>query len=103
MALGGILPLLFAPLLIWLLPESVRFLVIKQAPAARIRAILNRLYPGQISDNLRFILPAQPAAGNAMRIVPLPPVRFRLADAMAGLLYGAVPGLYPRQLAANAG
>lgn len=33
------------PLLIWLLPESVRFLVIKQAPAARIRAILNRLYP----------------------------------------------------------
>ncbi len=34
---------------------------------------------------------------------PLPPVRFRLADAMAGLLYGAVPGLYPRQLAANAG
>ncbi|CDL23206.1 4-hydroxybenzoate transporter [Klebsiella pneumoniae IS53] len=69
MALGGILPLLFAPLLIWLLPESVRFLVIKQAPAARIRAILNRLYPGQISDNVRFILPAQPAAGNAMRIV----------------------------------
>lgn len=57
------------PLLIWLLPESVRFLVIKQAPAARIRAILNRLYPGQISDNVRFILPAQPAAGNAMRIV----------------------------------
>ncbi|CAH5405169.1 4-hydroxybenzoate transporter PcaK, partial [Klebsiella pneumoniae] len=43
--------------------------VIKQAPAARIRAILNRLYPGQISDNVRFILPAQPAAGNAMRIV----------------------------------
>ncbi|MBS4953777.1 MAG: aromatic acid/H+ symport family MFS transporter [Klebsiella pneumoniae] len=69
MALGGILPLLFAPLLIWLLPESVRFLVIKQAPAARIRAILNRLYPGQISDNVTFILPAQPAAGNAMRIV----------------------------------
>ncbi|MFZ6792824.1 aromatic acid/H+ symport family MFS transporter, partial [Klebsiella pneumoniae] len=69
MALGGILPLLFAPLLIWLLPESVRFLVIKQAPAARIRAILNRLYPGQNSDNVRFILPAQPAAGNAMRIV----------------------------------
>lgn len=43
--------------------------MIKQAPAARIRAILNRLYPGQISDNVTFILPAQPAAGNAMRIV----------------------------------
>ncbi len=43
MALGGILPLLFA-LLIWLLPESVRFLVIKQRPRL-ILAILNRLYP----------------------------------------------------------
>lgn len=43
--------------------------MIKQAPAARIRAILNRLYSGQISDNVTFILPAQPAAGNAMRIV----------------------------------
>ncbi len=69
MALGGILPLLFAPLLIWLLPESVRFLVVKRAPAARIRAILQRLYPGQIADNAEFTLPAQPVNANAMRLV----------------------------------
>jgi hypothetical protein len=43
MALGGILPLLFAPLLIWLLPESVRFLVVKRAPAA---------HPGDITTAL---------------------------------------------------
>ncbi|VFS93947.1 MFS transporter, aromatic acid:H+ symporter (AAHS) family [Raoultella planticola] len=76
MALGGILPLLFAPLLIWLLPESVRFLVVKRAPAARIRAILQRLYPGQIADNAEFTLPAQPVNANTMRLVllaPLPP------------------------------
>lgn len=69
MALGGILPLLFAPLLIWKLPESARFLVIKQAPVARIHAILQRLYPGQVSENVSFILPQQPINSSAMRIV----------------------------------
>lgn len=69
MALGGILPLLFAPLLIWKLPESARFLVIKQAPAARVRAILERFYPGQVSENVSFILPQQTIKSGAMRIV----------------------------------
>ena len=69
MALGGILPLLFAPLLIWKLPESARFLVIKQAPAARIHAILQRFYPDQVSENVSFILPQQPINSSAMRIV----------------------------------
>mgnify|MGYP005984323641 CR=1 FL=1 len=69
MALGGVLPLLFAPILIWKLPESARFLVIKQAPAARIHAILQRFYPGQVSENVQFILPQQPVKSSAMRIV----------------------------------
>ena len=69
MALGGILPLLFAPLLIWKLPESARFLVIKQAPVARIHAILQRCYPGQVSENVSFILQQQPINSSAMRIV----------------------------------
>ena len=69
MALGGILPLLFAPILIWKLPESARFLVIKQAPAERIHAILQRFYPGQVSENVQFILPQQPIKSSAMRIV----------------------------------
>ncbi|WP_052283873.1 MFS transporter [Kluyvera genomosp. 1] len=69
MALGGVLPLLFAPLLIWKLPESARFLVIKQAPVARIHAILQRFYPGQVSENVSFILPQQPIKSSAMRIV----------------------------------
>ena len=85
MALGGILPLLFAPLLIWLLPESVRFLVVKRAPAARIRAILQRLYPGQIADNAEFTLPAQPANTNAMRLVLSR--HYRLGSLMLWLVY----------------
>ncbi len=82
MALGGILPLLFAPLLIWLLPESVRF---KRAPAARIRAILQRLYPGQIADNAEFTLPAQPVNANAMRLVLSR--HYRLGSLMLWLVY----------------
>lgn len=69
MALGGVLPLLFAPFLIWKLPESARFLVIKQAPAARIHAILQRFFPGQISESVSLILPQQPIKSSAMRIV----------------------------------
>lgn len=85
MALGGILPLLFAPLLIWLLPESVRFLVVKRAPATRIRAILQRLYPGQIADNAEFTLPAQPVNANAMRLVLSR--HYRLGSLMLWLVY----------------
>ncbi|MFZ2610302.1 MAG: aromatic acid/H+ symport family MFS transporter [Raoultella planticola] len=85
MALGGILPLLFAPLLIWLLPESVRFLVVKRASAARIRAILQRLYPGQIADNAEFTLPTQPVNANAMRLVLSR--HYRLGSLMLWLVY----------------
>lgn len=68
MALGGVLPLLFAPVLIIWLPESVRFLAIKGAPAARIRRILLRLYPGQIAADAQFAMP-EPAAKSAVGIV----------------------------------
>lgn len=85
MLLGGILPLLFAPLLIWLLPESVRFLVVKRAPARRIRLILQRLYPGQIADDAEFTLPAQPVQANAMRIVLSR--QYRFGSMMLWLVY----------------
>lgn len=85
MALGGILPLLFVPILLWKLPESVRFLVIKQAPAGQICAILKRLYPGKIADNVSFVLPTQPVSGNAMRIVLSP--QYRFGTLMLWLIY----------------
>ena len=45
LVLGGIAPLALLPFLwIWL-PESVRFLVLKQAPADQIAAILNKMAP----------------------------------------------------------
>ncbi|MEO3989738.1 MFS transporter [Pseudocitrobacter cyperus] len=85
MALGGILPLLFVPVLLWKLPESVRFLVIKRAPAGQICAILRRLYPEHIADNVSFIVPTQPVSGNAMRIVLSP--QYRFGTLMLWLIY----------------
>ena len=85
MLLGGILPLWFAPVLIWLLPESVRFLVVKRAPAERIRRIMQRLYPGQIPDEAEFSLPAQPVQANAMRIVLSR--QYRFGSMMLWLVY----------------
>ncbi|MFJ3057021.1 MFS transporter [Herbaspirillum sp. NPDC087042] len=43
---GGILPLLLVPALALWLPESLRFLVSRQASTARLQALLRRLAPG---------------------------------------------------------
>jgi AAHS family 4-hydroxybenzoate transporter-like MFS transporter len=70
LVLGGVLPLLFAPILFFKLPESVRFLVTKRAPVERVRKIIDRLAPGVAKPDSTFVLPAQPAGeGNAIKIV----------------------------------
>jgi AAHS family 4-hydroxybenzoate transporter-like MFS transporter len=52
--LGGLLPLLCLPLLFVLLPESVRFLVQRSAPAPRITAILQRIAGQPLVSNLSY-------------------------------------------------
>ncbi|RVU21029.1 MFS transporter [Methylobacterium oryzihabitans] len=47
LVLGGVLPLAAIPLLVLGLPESVRFLVLKQAPAERIATLLRRIAPAE--------------------------------------------------------
>ncbi|MBI3144494.1 MAG: aromatic acid/H+ symport family MFS transporter [Pseudogulbenkiania sp.] len=65
LVLGGVLPLIVAPTLFFKLPESVRFLVAKRAPAARIRAIVDRLAPGVATDRSTFEMPSTPAAAQS--------------------------------------
>jgi AAHS family 4-hydroxybenzoate transporter-like MFS transporter len=55
--LGGILPLLVLPCLIRGLPESVRFLISRGAPAARIHAIVDRMMPGVTQPDSAFHAP----------------------------------------------
>lgn len=67
--LGGILPLLVMPFLLKYLPESVRFLLSRGAPAEKIRAIVEKMMPGRTPPDARFLLPAQVQQQGAMRTV----------------------------------
>ncbi|MDE1187952.1 MAG: aromatic acid/H+ symport family MFS transporter [Pantoea sp.] len=62
MLLGGVLPLVVLPFLLHGLPESVRFLISRRAPAARIHAILDRMMPGAVQANSHFHSAEPPAA-----------------------------------------
>lgn len=48
--IGGVLPLLSVPLLLWVLPESLQFLVSRNASDRRVPAILRRIDPGVVLD-----------------------------------------------------
>lgn len=54
---GGVVPLVLAPVLAWTLPESVRFLALRgRAANGRIGAILARMYPGErFAPGTRFV------------------------------------------------
>jgi len=52
--LGGVLPLLCLPILYLFLPESVRFLVQRSAPAKKISAILQRISGQPLPSDLRY-------------------------------------------------
>lgn len=47
---GGAVPLALLPVLAWALPESLRHLVLRGAPADRIRTIVRRVAPGTDAD-----------------------------------------------------
>ena len=54
LVLGGVMPLLLAVALMFLLPESARYMVVKRHPAQRIAAILKRIAP--LPDAVEFEL-----------------------------------------------
>ncbi|MFP4894960.1 MFS transporter [Paraburkholderia sp. EG304] len=56
--LGGVLPVLYVPLMIRWLPESARFLALKDARRARLVAVLNRIERGIADHATRFVVPA---------------------------------------------
>ncbi|MGV6477381.1 MFS transporter [Azotobacter vinelandii] len=65
LALGGVLPLMMVPLLFWLLPESVRFLVRRQADPARIARLLQHIAPLPGNWNGSFHIHEADTAGQA--------------------------------------
>lgn len=69
LVVGGILPLLMVPILLKGLPESVRFLIARQAPAERIRQIVAKMAPGQALNGRQFAMPEKPQCHGAARLV----------------------------------
>ena len=54
LVVGGVLPLLLAPVLWWALPESVRYLVMKGGDPQKIVAALHRIAPEADLQNVTF-------------------------------------------------
>ena len=89
LVLGGVAPLLVAPLLFFKLPESVTFLVIKQAPQAHIRRIIDKLAPGVASAISTFCLPkAAIVNASAPQIVLSAQYRFSTLMLWSGYFLG---------------
>jgi MFS transporter, AAHS family, 4-hydroxybenzoate transporter len=53
--LGGVLPVVFAPVLIKWLPESARYLALRENRRARLVNVLNRLKPGAVHAQTHFV------------------------------------------------
>lgn len=78
--LGGILPLMLLPLLLRYLPESVRFLLAQQAPDWRIRAIVEKIWPGTTTPYSTFVYPLPtPGAGGIRTVLS---VQYRFGSLM---------------------
>ncbi|RKP53471.1 MFS transporter [Pararobbsia silviterrae] len=73
---GGILPLIGVPLLIWLLPESARFLVARRRPAEQVSKLLNRVCASTFGSDTTFTT-TEPDTGRKA------PVRVLFSDGYA--------------------
>lgn len=69
LVVGGILPLLLVPLLLGYLPESVRFMIARNAPAAQIRQIVEKMHPGIIGESTVFTRNELAVGEGAMKVV----------------------------------
>lgn len=59
LVVGGIVPIIFAALCIFLLPESPGYLALHPARHARLAALLNKIEPGVADKNTQFITHAE--------------------------------------------
>jgi MFS transporter, AAHS family, 4-hydroxybenzoate transporter len=84
---GGVIPLLMVPVLLVVLPESVRFLVAQKAPAARIRAVVERMAPGETSEQSVFVASKEPPGGAQTKL--LVSEKYRFGSLMLWLAYFA--------------
>ncbi|CAN0628415.1 4-hydroxybenzoate transporter PcaK [Burkholderia multivorans] len=63
--LGGVLPVAYVPVLVKWLPESARYLALKESRRARLVSVLNRLKPGAADERTRFVSDDAPRAAQS--------------------------------------
>lgn len=83
LVVGGVMPIVLSAFLLLKLPESIRFLVVKNAPAERIGKVLKRISAdADVSPNTTFSLgvTTTPANSSAVQLVLSP--RYRFGSAM---------------------
>ena len=61
--LGGVLPLVFVPILWWKLPESVRYLVLAGKDSAQVTRVLHNIAPKEALDGAKFMVPEKRLGG----------------------------------------
>lgn len=66
LVLGGLMPLALAIALVLVLPESIRYLVLKHAAPDKIRALLQRVIGDELPDDATFIGAAKPSGSPAL-------------------------------------
>jgi AAHS family 4-hydroxybenzoate transporter-like MFS transporter len=74
--LGGVLPLALVPIMLVLLPESVRYLVLRNTSSERIAAILRKIAPLAAPAPTRFTLDETAPSGSPVRQLFTPEYRF---------------------------
>lgn len=68
---GGVLPLCLVPLIVFMLPESIKFLIVAQRNPSTVASILRQISPGaKFADNAVFVLDeAQPGRGKVSALL----------------------------------
>src|SRR5579863_6369802 len=65
---GGIVPAILVPLLIWKFPESIRFLALKKSDSKQLACILSVIAPSRnLSAANRFVITESKFSGSALR------------------------------------
>nr|WP_315591992.1 MFS transporter [uncultured Cupriavidus sp.] len=83
---GGVVPLALAVLLVSALPESIRYMVVRQYPADQIRRVLARVTGARLDDVRAFTVnEAAPARTSPVGTVLAP--RYRVGSAMLWVTY----------------
>jgi AAHS family 4-hydroxybenzoate transporter-like MFS transporter len=85
---GGILPLALSVVLI-VLPESIRFMVLRGWPVEKISAVLRRMAPEVSLHNLRFVLPEDSDSQKRSGLAVVLSGRFRAGTVLLWITYFA--------------